>query len=86
MLDSASVNSISSIPSPVYLEQEVRLVQEMCGSISEARRKARAGRVESLPMEERLPPEHYGELLSDPLEQILDKVTLAEEKDMEEWL
>merc|ERR1712096_358029 len=39
MLDSASVNSISSMPSPVY----------QC-----------------------LPPEHGGELLGDPLEQLLD--------------
>ena len=64
------------MPSPVCLQQEVSMVQEMCGSKSEARRRARAGTVEASPMEESLSPEHDGELLSDPLEQILDRMTL----------
>ena len=60
MLDSASVNSISSMPSPVRdffspIELSLSYIK-----------------LTSVPVEESLPPEHGSELLGDSLEQLLD--------------
>ena len=65
MLDSASVNSISSIPSPKYCMVKESLKPHWSHTC--------------VPVKEGLPPEHGRKLLSNPLEQLLDGRGVANE-------